>query len=147
VPPLTTFCLGRDSNEVFSTDFVLYNVVYFVMRHILLGIAAIAAAQIAFQLLVVDDYAPEYSSSIARGAWPVDTIVAVRGDVEPPIAASLPVPASRPGAARVTYRKLVKRRFVPVRAARRTVANRRKRGRQTVDRQGPAYHQKALFLA
>ena len=81
------------------------------MRYLVFAIAAIAASQIAFQMLVVDDYAPEYASSVAPGAWRPDTIVSVRGE----LTAAEPDPP-KPIATRARHRKPAARRSIPVRA-------------------------------
>lgn len=74
------------------------------MRHLVLAIAAVAAVQTAFQLLIVDEYAPEYAAAVAVNAWPADTIIAVRGDLE-----NTAVEPTKPTAVRVRYRRPVTR--------------------------------------
>lgn len=105
---MTTFCRRRDSNECLA-QLVCRITKFFSMRYLLFAIAAIAAAQIAFQSLVVDDYAPEYSASVAPGAWRPDTIVTVRG--EPKVVDSKPV---QPAITRVRHRRPATRRSEPV---------------------------------
>jgi hypothetical protein len=89
------------------------------MRHIVLGIAAIAAVQLAFQLYMVEDQQPEYAASVAAGRWSPDTIVTARGDLH-----ALTSKADQPTLARARYRKPAERRNAPIRAAYRPAAPR-----------------------